>query len=263
MPEAAKTHLRTGLDSRMSGNINSWGIHNSILNGPNKINVKGKNYHFIFGRTLYVRVPKCGSTSFVNAIQDAYSYTDLTQADGIRSVDLMTVDWDQIDNIFLITRNPFDRLVSCWNNRVLSSPRVNLYWPHSTPIEKFRDSNDFSGFASMVCKAPDIETDGHCRSIHSFLYGIPFTIPLLKIDLFDLSSSWDEIVKCLSVDESVAQRLLGSGVGILKPAFETQPVTLEELPVKRLLYKDYYTAEVREKVSVRYAADLAIFEYGF
>jgi len=214
----------------MNGDINSWKIHNHILNGAGKINGRGKKYHFTFGRTLYVRVPKCGSTSFTNAILNACAKANVTQADdrvtSMRHVDLMTIDWDQIDNIFLITRNPFDRLVSCWNNRVLSSPHVKLYWPHPTPIEKLRETNDFSGFASMVCETPDIETDQHCRSIHSFLHGIPFTVPLLKIDLYDLSSSWNEIVKCLSVDDAIVQHLLDSGVGIDKPAFENQLVTL-------------------------------------
>lgn len=68
---------------------------------------------------------------------------------------------------FAFVRNPFDRLVSCYKNKLIKEDYA--------PIQKgygslFYGGMPFNEFAKNICKVPDYLSDRHFRSQTSYLY---------------------------------------------------------------------------------------------
>lgn len=184
--------------------------------------IKGGNPGYI-----WFRVPKVGSSSlrkllhqYTTVEADAYSLK-ITQDDATTRF------------TFAFTRNPFDRLVSTWHDKVVQT---------ETDEKKYFQpcfNKDFTFFINYLCRPNSpLRNEGHVRPQSYFIPG--------NIDFIGHLESFTEDVR------HVMQRLGHSNPDI--PHLKAWP---------RPHYSTYYTAETRALVENHYQKDLKRFGYQF
>ena len=143
---------------------------------------------------------------------------------------------------FVFIRNPWDRLVSCYNNRIknLTPPHYSVYG-QTYGNQKF-DSMSFTDFVRFVNKVPNYLCDVHFVPQHCCFN----------------QEEMNFIGRFESFEEDV-YRLLD----IIVPNHK-------ELSIKRLNssdddkhYREYYTDETRDIVARKYRRDIELFNYKF
>lgn len=141
-------------------------------------------------------------------------------------------EWDDYFR-FTVVRNPWDRLVSCW------SQKVN--W-HSAPWRNLRRWKEFDDFVKIVCtkmNPSSLKCDRHVR-MQTTLYNPE------KIDYIgrfeNLQESFDHICGKIGIDK-----------------LELQKVNVS----KHTEYTKYYTDTTRELVQQTYAQDIEQLGYIF
>jgi hypothetical protein len=137
---------------------------------------------------------------------------------------------------FSMVRNPFDRLVSCYTNKILKED-----YP---PIQKgygnlFYQGMPFDEFVHSVCKVPDIFSDRHFRSQYSYIY-------------YKGKSLVDYIGRFENLEEDLA---------FIIDKYDLGKIPHINKSSKRSDYRDYYTPELVELAYQRYRDDIEKFDY--
>lgn len=150
--------------------------------------------------------------------------------------------------IFSVTRNPYERLVSCYEhffNRPEKSFETQAY---ARPISKLLTSSktpiSFDTFARFVFGQNDIVSDRHWRAQHSLLSDSSANLLPHMIGRFET----------LNDDFSEISKLIGKKITL--PHINKSKKRLKH-------YTDYYSAEIRELIKHRYQNDLQEFNYQF
>ena len=166
----------------------------------------GKNEHFVVIPDLKIafgRVPKVANSSIKAALarhvehdpdgpvkptRDLFwtDHTDgrtmmLSPADAARTLDGFFV--------FAFTRNPFDRLVSCYNNKIVESKVL----PDGFARLGFDKTMTFDAFASKVAGIDDNHADIHFQSQTSMLTVGGRIIPAFIGRFENLADDWREL----------------------------------------------------------------------
>jgi len=110
---------------------------------------------------------------------------------------------------FAFVRNPFDRLVSCYKDKVRKELQHNGRYYFDTRYAKFllrgasgfsfRPSMTFSDFVLAVSRIPDALADGHFRSQYHYLYREPTCCPDYIGRFENADSDWVYIRKRLGL----------------------------------------------------------------
>jgi len=194
---------------------------------------------------IYISISKTGISSirsvFLKKVGASYNNKNYKSIHGkvqdvFQYIPLKKISEKQNTFKFTIVRNPFERLVSCYKNKVLDEDYM--------PIQKGYDSLFYKGmpfeeFAKGVCQLPDLLSDRHFRSQYSYLF--------YKGDLIV-----DFLGKLENIEKDFA---------IIKKKYD-----LGELPhinpskVKKS-YKNYYTPELLKMVYKRYKNDVENLNY--
>jgi hypothetical protein len=137
---------------------------------------------------------------------------------------------------YSMVRNPFDRLVSCYKNKIKEEDYK--------PIQKgygplFYKNMSFDRFVKRVALLPDSLSDRHIRSQYSYLYANG----KLVADYIGRFEEFDKSVKVL-------QKKLSLG--------EIKHINSSE---DKKDYRDFYTEELAEIVYKRYKKDIEAFGY--
>ena len=136
---------------------------------------------------------------------------------------------------FMFVRNPFDRLVSCWQSKLIDKQNHYKFYRYG-----MYDGIPFKEFAKIVCKIPDSDSDHHFRSQ---TYGLDDDNPM------DISLGRFE---CLQYDWLCLRSIVPE---------------LPELEIVGASHKKnytlYYDDELIGLVSKRYAKDLKELGYKF
>ena len=158
--------------------------------------------------------------------------------------------WDYLK--FAIVRNPWDRLVSCYKNKILSAGDTNDFYEngvHRALIKNYGDifysSMTFDDFAAAVCDIPDKIAEDHFRSQHPFVTHRGHLMVDRIGKLENIEEEWAYICANINIDNKLENINVSSNSGMKRA------------------YKDYYTDEVREKVAERYQKDIEMFGYDF
>jgi chondroitin 4-sulfotransferase 11 len=152
---------------------------------------------------------------------------------------------------FAFVRNPWDRLVSCYRDKILGeAPDFTAFHPTRrvayclARFGAFRAGMTFDEFVTAVAAIPDEDADDHFRSQYTFL-----TTP-----------SGDIGVDFLGRFETLSDdfRLVCERLGL--PSLTLPYVQAVRTPRN---YTEYYSARTRHIVADRFAHDITLFGYAF
>lgn len=143
---------------------------------------------------------------------------------------------------FSILRNPWERLVSCYKNKIEQSSKTGKdYILECSP--DFYIGMPFEEFVHVVCETPDLEADYHfCSQIYLMIYP-DGSFPMNYLcNIENLATHINEIKSKTGIPFSSLANLNSS---------------------KKSTYESIYTPELVEKVRLRYQADIEFFKYEF
>lgn len=152
---------------------------------------------------------------------------------------------------FAFVRNPWDRLVSCYRDKILGEVRdftaldpVRGVAFCLARFDDFRPGMSFEAFVRAVSAIFDQEADEHFRSQHSFVTNAAGKLAVDYVGRFE------------TLDRDFRRVCEKLGRPDLK-----LPVVQAANPRRR--YTEYHTPETRDLVSERFREDIRLFEYTF
>jgi len=143
---------------------------------------------------------------------------------------------------FMILRNPWERLVSCYNSKIKTSSKTGEdFILESSP--RLYIGMPFQEFVEVVCSIPDSEADYHyCSQTYLALYD-DGTFPMNYLcNMENLDFHIEDIKEKTGIPFTPLSQLNRS---------------------ETLRYESFYTPELVEKVAIRYQADVEFFQYKF
>jgi sulfotransferase famil protein len=152
---------------------------------------------------------------------------------------------------FSFVRNPWDRLVSCYRDKIRGEVDGYTYFTIRPGVanclarfDGFVAGMSFDEFVRTVAAIPDEDADAHFRSQHTFVTN-------------------DE--GRLAVDFVGRYERLAEDVRVVEQRIGLPPIELPRLQVARapVSYAAFYTAETQRIVADRYERDLELFGYTF
>lgn len=168
-----------------------------------------------------------------------------------RSAFLQRLDGDYRDHFkFAFVRNPWDRLVSCYSQKVATVPeipgrkRANLN-PRGEE-GRFYPGMPFAGFVEAVHATPDGEANAHFRSQHATVCGPDGLV------MADFVGRFENLRADFA---AVADRIGEPGLAL--------PHRLKSKVRESRHYRDFYDDRLRRLVAERYEEDVESFGYRF
>jgi len=149
---------------------------------------------------------------------------------------------------FCLVRNPWDRIVSCWKQKV--SDTSTLRGGDSTRVAEslaghgvFYPGMSFQRFVHTVAEIPDEDANGHFRSQYTFVTDEEGDLVVDFVGRMEaIETDLDHVFRTIGVSGHAIPHLLASG---------------------GKAYVEYYNRETRELVAKRFARDISLFEYSF
>ena len=155
---------------------------------------------------------------------------------------------------FGFVRNPWDRLVSCYRQKLQLRKRPDR--KDNRPLQGSRDNPDafylgmpFEGFIAQVHAIPDSESDPHFRSQASIFYTTQTEERCLASYIGRFESLADDFATVMEQLGLTDRVVLGHRLRSRQPGKKP--------------YTDFYDRRLRELVAERYADDIRLFGYDY
>jgi hypothetical protein len=152
---------------------------------------------------------------------------------------------------FAFVRNPWDRVVSCYRDKILGEVRDFTRFHPTRDVayclagsDAFQGGMPFEGFVEVIAATPDGEADEHFRSQQTF---VTDDTRQLAVDFLGRFERLDQDF------QRVCQEV---GIGGLRLPF------VQAAPTPRDC-KEYYTPSTQRLVGERFADDIKLFDYSF
>jgi hypothetical protein len=200
-------------------------------------------------RWIYIGVPLVGTRTMIGAFSRADEVA--VQRVKARPVDFMTQERQSRYHTFSIVRNPWSRVVSCYNKKILNCNDLGkLYF--MSRYRGLRPMMSFQEFVEwlMTEEGSDAEADPHWLSQWKFLYddsGVALYDTLGRLESFD--ADVDRFLDETGTPRLQLERRRASQDMVIKPLHRH--------------YRDYYDESTMELVARRYARDIEVFGYSF
>ncbi|WGL16526.1 sulfotransferase family 2 domain-containing protein [Microbulbifer bruguierae] len=182
---------------------------------------------------IWYRVAKVGTRTILNHLKDSGVPLDVEHASWLHYPVKSFGDYFK----FAFVRNPWDRVVSCWRNKVVNIGNKNFFLLPDSEAEKLQTFEGFVDFLSRI----DIENcDRHIRSQSAL-------IDLNSVDYIGRMESFYD-------DASYVFKKLG----LPEKEMVRRNVTSTETS-----YHKYYSDDLADKVATIYRKDIQVFGYEF
>ena len=179
---------------------------------------------------IWFRVAKVGTRTILNHLKESGVCLDVEHASWLHYPVNLSGGYFK----FAFVRNPWDRLASCWRDKIINNNHFQFGDYEYEKMKKFEDFVDFvSGLNIDKC-------DRHLRS-QSALIDLNMVDYLGRMETFDNDAS--HIFKRLGLPQKEIER--------------------ENVTTTKKKYQEYYSEHMAEKVSRIYQKDIQIFGYQF
>jgi Sulfotransferase family len=149
---------------------------------------------------------------------------------------------------FAIVRNPWARIVSCYNDKINYDPGhvyeryENTFISYLKKMKVFSEGMSFDRFVEIICDIPDNYAEGHIRSQHRFITDECGNILADFIGRFEqLNQDFNFISEKLNIKSDLPHIRAG----------------------KTKNYKDYYSKATAQLIERRYEKDIEMFGYKY
>jgi len=224
--------------------------------------VKGKQiYHILLNKEklIFTVIPKNANTSvkyillkYINS--DALKLIDLTNTDSFHNKTLKYFnfvshefcyhyDYDYLK--ICIVRNPFDRLVSGWYNKIRTLPKNN----QSRKRFGFNQYCTFDKFIIQIYQTKEEDLDRHFIPQYRFITHNNRIFSDIILRFEDLSNEWNELVQDLKDSHGIK--------------LSNMVVNLNNDTERNKDYRKYYDKKLRKLVETKFETDLNRFNYEF
>ena len=204
-------------------------------------------------QAIYVSIPKVACTSLKYAMAE-WLGLELSEKQQIHNAAFKFAALSELSRKpyqsyykFVFVRNPWDRLVSFYSNKIANAhegPRRKDGIPKALHrFGMFRAEMPFEEVVEAVLKIPDSKADKHFRSLCTF---IPAKRGHLLVDFVGKFENLDQ-------DFQQVCRSIGANGGNLPHRKKSN----------RTAYRKYYETRTAELVRNRYAKDIKLFGYEF
>ena len=210
-------------------------------------------YLFDDRKLIYLVVPKVACTSIKTSIGMAYGITSPEYSLKIhehpgwqRKIGMLSTVYQDYHK-FTFVRNPFDRLVSCYRDKVIFSDPDEIYPKPYFELDYFFPicaNISFAEFVESITEIPDRLADRHFKSQHATLYHKG----KLLVDYIGKFENLNEDWKALAQKYNFPTQL------------EHQHTTHTKTGTHKD-YRAYYTKKLVQMVYKRYQADVELFGY--
>ncbi|MEJ1158614.1 sulfotransferase family 2 domain-containing protein [Prosthecomicrobium sp. N25] len=147
---------------------------------------------------------------------------------------------------FALVRNPWDRLVSCYSEKIREDGDPENFADGVSrvllPYGIFRKNMDFADFVEAVVSIPEFKSEPHWRSQFTFLIDDFGRMRMDFLGRFENVRDLEVFLCSCTAREVKLPHLLASS---------------------RTHYRDYYTPRLRNLVAERYARDIRSFKYAY
>ena len=157
---------------------------------------------------------------------------------------------------FTFVRNPWDRLVSCYKDKIREDENFNAptfkNGIHAAFLKYgiFKAGMNFTDFVSAVCEIPDEQADAHILSQHQFLINNQGVVFMDFIGRFEtLQDDFNLVCNKLNISDNNLPHKNRSNSKLQNN--------------QRNKYSDYYCKYTRKLVAKRYDKDINLFDYEF
>lgn len=180
---------------------------------------------------IWFRVPKAGSSTILTHLRESEVFLDMERAGRIYYPVKLYADYFK----FAFVRNPWSRLVSCWQNKVVDS-NVEFRFAES----ELRRMQDFEEFVNFVAHLDIEKCNSHLR---------------LQTALIDLNSI-DYLGRMETFGDDV--NYIFRKLGLHEKEIVPKNVTSNSKP-----YQNHYSQDLAAKVAQIYRKDIRMFGYRF
>lgn len=210
-------------------------------------------------RAVYIEVPKVACSSLKIAFANLLG-TSLTDADGDPHRTAFPVPPASDDSCgalypglytFGFVRNPWDRLVSCYRDKILGEVGGFTHMDPTRGVaacladfDVFTPQMSFESFVEAVASIPDGQADGHFRSQYTFLVNSAGAVGADFVGRF----------------ERMAEDFAAVRAAVGLPDMVLPRVQVNRRPVR---FQDYYSERTKQIVAERFATDVGLFGYRF
>ena len=216
-------------------------------------------------RFVYLATPKVATTSILTTLMPLFDFGDsegsVHSSGGIHSS--FNHSPHQIDKAnflagmgskyhhyfkFTFVRNPWDRLVSCYANKITEGQAETRLKKRKYGDVTLRGDMTFKEFAEAVCRIPDEVSNVHWRSQHITVCddGLEKNILANFVGRFEnLAEDFQFVAKEIGLDRAELMHLA------------------KAKPRKGYPYRDFYDERLARMVGERYREDADLFGYSF
>lgn len=205
-------------------------------------------------RFIFFYIPKVASTSIKKALAK-------TLFEKIITARVHTFWFDEVIDVqkgeypdyfkFTIVRNPWDRIVSCYSDKILFEDVTNYKYKNGVfrrYARKYKNlfyrGMPFEEFVRVISSIPDEKSDRHFRSQRCFITDENENI------LVDFIGRYEALSRDLAV-------LCG------KTQLENIPLFHENKSKREKDYRSLYNEETKRLIEERYKDDIELFDYRF